>query len=89
MIFEIDLGQIYGADDLQDLLEETLPLPDYYGRNLDALYDVLTDGRKNVWDIRFHHTAEAETILGKYIRQLKKMCRQAEDETDKLKVSFD
>ena len=31
-----------GTEDLHDLLEQTLSLPPYYGRNLDALYDVLT-----------------------------------------------
>lgn len=89
MIFEIDLEQVYGADDLQDLLEEILPVPDYYGRNLDALYDVLTEGRKETWDIRFHHTAEARTVIEKYMKSLEKMCRRAEKETQKLKVSFD
>ena len=29
--------------ELHDYLERELEFPDYYGRNLDALYDVLTD----------------------------------------------
>ena len=39
----IDLEGVESEDDLHDRLEESLPLPDYYGRNLDALYDVLTE----------------------------------------------
>ena len=89
VVFEIDLEQIYSADELQDLLEEVLPLPDYYGRNLDALYDVLTDGRKEIWEIHFHNTEAAQSVLGKYVNSLKKMCRRAEAETKKLTVSFD
>lgn len=89
MKFEIDLEQVYSADDLQDLVEEILPVPDYYGRNLDALYDVLTDGRKDTWEIHFLHTAEAKTVLEKYMKALVKMCRRAEQESRKLKVTFD
>lgn len=29
--------------ELHDYLKDTLNFPDYYGRNLSALYDVLTD----------------------------------------------
>ena len=39
----IDLEGVESEDDLHDRLEESLPLPDYYGRNLDALYDILTE----------------------------------------------
>jgi len=41
--YRIDLKGIQSREALHDLLEQVLPLPDYYGRNLDALYDVLTD----------------------------------------------
>lgn len=39
---------IYGADydsveDIHQTLAEALDFPGYYGKNLDALYDVLTD----------------------------------------------
>ena len=30
-------------DELHDFLASQLDFPEYYGRNLDALYDVLTD----------------------------------------------
>ncbi len=41
--YRIDLNEIDSREALHDLLEQVLPLPDYYGRNLDALYDVITD----------------------------------------------
>lgn len=41
--FIIDLEGVLTEDDVQDRIAEALPLPDYYGRNLDALYDVLTE----------------------------------------------
>ena len=42
-VFYIDLTEVSTKEELQEALVETLPLPDYYGRNLDALYDVLPD----------------------------------------------
>ncbi len=85
--YEIDLGRIYSVDEFQDVLREALPLPEYYGGTLDALYDVFTDqGRK--WSIRFTGCVEAEAILGKYMRNFKKMCQRAVGETE-MTVEFE
>ncbi len=39
----IDFGKFENAKDVHAYLKETLSFPDYYGANLDALYDCLTD----------------------------------------------
>lgn len=39
----LDLNLIKTRDQLHDYLALTMEFPDYYGRNLDALYDMLTD----------------------------------------------
>jgi ribonuclease inhibitor len=39
----IDLSPITTAKDLHILLAQKLSLPDWFGHNLDALYDCLTD----------------------------------------------
>lgn len=44
----IDGEVILDRDGLHDTLAESLGLPEYYGRNLDALYDCLTDYRCQV-----------------------------------------
>lgn len=42
--YTIDLTPLADAPaDLHKLLRANLPLPDHYGDNLDALYDVLTE----------------------------------------------
>ena len=86
--YEIDLHDIYSADDFQKLLGETLPLPDYYGGTLDALFDVLTEQTAG-WSLHFTGCAEAEAVLGKYVRSLKRMCERAAQENEKLEVSFE
>lgn len=85
--YRIDLGRIYSVDEFQDVLRENLPLPEYYGGTLDALYDVLTDeGSK--WTILFTGFVEAEAILGKYARSFKRMCERACKECDNLCIDF-
>ncbi len=42
MIFEIDGRNIKNSSDFHDRIMECPGTPDFYGRNLDALYDVLT-----------------------------------------------
>lgn len=42
-MIELTLDGALGLDAIHDQLAETLHFPDYYGRNLDALYDCLTD----------------------------------------------
>lgn len=39
---EIDFSAIINLDDLYQHLKTTLSLPDYFGNNLDALYDVIS-----------------------------------------------
>ena len=38
----IDFSQIGDYEEFYEQLKEKLPLPDYFGDNLDGLYDVLT-----------------------------------------------
>lgn len=42
-MIELDFTNINSEPDLHDYLEKKLGLPGYYGRNLDALWDVLSE----------------------------------------------
>ena len=42
-MIEITLDGTMGMDAIHAQLAETFRFPDYYGRNLDALYDCLTE----------------------------------------------
>ena len=86
--YTIHLDQAESADDLHDILKEILPLPHHYGRNLDALFDILTEPSTD-WTIRFTGTDTAEARLGSYIRKLQKMCQRATAENEALAVIFE
>lgn len=66
----IDCTQILTKEDLHRLFQETLSFPQWYGSNLDALYDCLTEisGKVRLLD---WETAEAR--LGAYGKKAKKV----------------
>ena len=74
--FTIDLGP--KADTLHKTLRKVLPLPDYYGDNLDALHDVLTEFGA-AWTLEFR---------GEPPQGLREMCEDAMEETPGLVVRF-
>ena len=79
--YAIDLAGIRSAAKLHALLAEKLPLPEYYGRNLDAFHDVLTEFGAN-WRIVFSHA-------GPVARGLRQVCADAMEETPGLEVVFE
>ena len=42
-IITMDCGQLKSAPEFHDALAVAMEFPDYYGKNLDALFDCLTD----------------------------------------------
>ena len=64
--FIIDLEGAGSEDEIQERIEEALPLPDYYGENLDALYDVLTE-YGNGWHIILLNTDDVDDDVRQYV----------------------
>ena len=58
-VFYIDLNGISTGDELHALLRKELPLPDYYGDNLDAFYDVLTEQGEG-WNLIFYNRTKVD-----------------------------
>lgn len=78
--FTIDLKGVRAASTLQRRIAAALPLPADYGRNFDALYDVLTEYGAN-WKITFLHAQTAPAAL-------RTVCADAVAETPGLEIAF-
>ena len=78
--FIVDLAGIRSAARLHAALAEKLPLPEHYGRNLDAFHDVLTEFGAR-WSIVFRNA-------GAVTKGLRAVCADAMDETPGLDVVF-
>lgn len=94
-VFRIDLTDGSGdsaADRIMDLISEGLSpvLPDYFGRNLDALYDVLTSLAEPT-EIVFSGRAEAAEDLdaAQYLGWLEQVFRDAAEENPCLTARFE
>ena len=70
----INCSTIREKEDLHRLFRETLCFPDWYGNNLDALYDCLTDYSGTV---RILDWENAENQLGSYGKKAKKVITAA------------
>ena len=78
--FIVDLAGIRSAARLHAALAEKLPLPEHYGRNLDAFHDVLTEFGAR-WSIVFRNA-------GAVTKGLRAVCTYAMEETPGLDVVF-
>ncbi len=77
-------------EQVQDYLALMFDFPDYYGRNLDAFYDMLTEMGKDVCIGVFGIEEERERD-GRMANYLEKICRvlqDAEEENPHLCVIF-
>lgn len=65
----IDCRTVSDSAQLHDLLARELDFPDWYGRNLDALYDCLTELEDEVelvltdWDPSFDRREDFEAVF--------------------------
>lgn len=69
MTFELDGRQMTTREAAHDHLAQQLAFPGWYGRNLDALYDLLTAGFPGE-EIRLYHVGTMLQGLGDYGRRL-------------------
>ena len=77
MRIELDGRAMTDRERTHEYLASQLQFPAYYGRNLDALYDLLTERGEKV-EIRLHHVEEMKRNLGIYGSKLLQTLLEAE-----------
>ncbi len=82
----IDAELIISRDQLHDTLFEKLNFPEWYGRNLDALYDMLTACGETHLKIKNHEALQSN--LGSYGGLLLRVFKEASDENPYFKFSI-
>lgn len=81
---ELDARRLREREAAQAYLQETFGFPDGYGRNLDALYDML--GEINAARIVFYNAAALDERYG-YARRVLRVCEDAARENPGLTVT--
>lgn len=82
----IDCTQMTDRDTLHTYLKETLNLPAYYGRNLDALFDCLTEVNQPT-RLEILHSDRLD-LLGNYGEALISTFRDAALENSNLELLY-
>lgn len=83
LICTLDGNNITDRDMLHDILSDSLRLPDWYGRNLDALYDCLTEIQEET-EIRILHKETLEDHLGRHAMAVTKVLKEACGENPRI-----
>ena len=86
--FNFDCTNISDKAELHKALAEGLDFPDWYGNNLDALYDCLT-GVCEETRIVLRGFAALEESLGSYARSVRRVLLKADADNDYLHVSIE
>lgn len=81
----LDGRRLISKELLHQYLAEELKLPAWYGQNLDALYDCLTDQMEEI-EFVFLEEDKAEKALGTYAKALKKVIQDAARENPRIKI---
>lgn len=81
----LDAEKMRARQKLHQYLQQALQLPDYYGGNLDALYDCLTEAAEpRVLVIA--SKVQDDAYLGAYGAQLLQVLQDAAEANEKLQV---
>jgi len=83
MTVTLDGLQMQDRAAAHDHLKVQLQLPDYYGRNLDALYDLLTEYGQPL-EITFSNEGVLTDLLGDYGNMLMQTIRDAAESNPAL-----
>lgn len=77
----LDAAQMTARREAHEYLKQMLAFPEYYGKNLDALYDCLTE--LDDTQIQFVNQEEAE---GTYFDKILQVFREAEEDNSRLQI---
>lgn len=86
MDIRIDCSSIRDKEALHSTLSAALSFPDWYGKNLDALYDCLSAVTASV---HLLHWDQAEAALGNYGKNARRVLTEATERNLPLEILFE
>ncbi|MGA3086711.1 MAG: barstar family protein [Thermodesulfobacteriota bacterium] len=79
---------IRSLDDLYDRISILINLPEHFGRNLDALWDVLSTDVEGPFEIIWKNANDSKRSMGKDFDRAVKLLRNLEKERDDFKLKI-
>ena len=84
----IDCLTVKDREQFHDMFAQALEFPDYYGRNLDALFDCLTDIHQET-DITLISHGALEANMGLYGKKAVEVLLRAAMENENITLSLE
>ena len=76
-------------DDFYDQLESGLLLPERFSRNLDALWDVLSEDVEGPFEIVWRNSADSKAAMGRDFERIVKLFQDLEEERDDFQFTIE
>ena len=80
--------EIRSLDEFYSQIARKLRFPDFFGRNLDALWDTLTTDVKGPVELVWKDAEASRKAMGKEFEKVVALLREVEKEREDFKVSF-
>ena len=87
-IITIDCSQIFDKEGFHTTMEEKLEFPSWYGKNLDALHDCLTEVFTNT-QVHFLNWNHLEETLGLYTMAIRRAINHAAEENPSIEIFYE
>jgi ribonuclease inhibitor len=81
--------KIQSLDNLYNHLENRLSLPPHFGRNLNALWDVLSTDVEGPFEIVWTHSDDSKKSMGKDFQRVIKLLKELKKERDDFKLTIE
>jgi len=83
----LDGRELTSKEKLHEVLKKELDLPDYYGGNLDALWDCLTGWIELPLQIEWTYFEESQKHIGDYTKKVLDVFNKAQKELQEFKIT--
>ncbi len=80
--YVLDGKTIGSMEAFYDQLSSQLMLPSHFGRNLDALWDVLSTDTQGPFEIEWKHADYSRKAMGKEFERVHRLLKNLENERD-------
>jgi ribonuclease inhibitor len=85
----LDGKTIGSLDDLYDQLSIRFSLPEHFGRNLDALWDVLSTDVQGSFEIAWKHAGDSRKLMGRDFDRAVKLMKELQKERDDFTLKIE
>jgi len=86
--YVLDGQAIQSLDSFYKEIGKVLPLPDYFGRNLDALADVVTTDLDGPCEILWEHAAVSKEAMKRDFQRIRTVLKRVTQEREDIKIVF-